>query len=175
MTAQNQPQKVQAEKKSQRKAEVPSVEFDEELAGPEQLPGGPMLAFGGGSAEDQAARLGDMRLQGAQRRALAARIGRTQGNLHLQRVVHQLRENDEEPTSSRSPSLSRESAGVPQAVPGQGRDEREAYPVATHPYTFVQRGLFGSIGSSFGPGWTWRANRGIIGIWHRNTSPAERN
>jgi len=150
MANQNQPLKVQAEKKSQHKAEVPSVEFGEELAGPEQLPGGPVLAFGGGSSEEQAARLGDIRVQSAQRRTLARQIGRTQGNLHLQRVVSQLAEDAEEPLPSHSSSLSRESTGVPQAVPPQGRDEQEAYPVVTNPYTFVQRGLFGSMGSSLG-------------------------
>lgn len=150
MVNQRQPLKVQADKKNLRKVESTPVELAEELTGLERLPGGPMLAFGGGSAEDQAARLGDMRLQGAQRRALARQIGRAQGNLHLQRVVHKLREDEEEPIPSRSSSLLGEAAGAPQAVPGQGRDEQEAYPVVTNPYTFVQRGLFGLIGGSSG-------------------------
>ncbi len=150
MVNQSQPLKVQADKKNLRKVESTPVELAEELTGLERLPGGPMLAFGGGSAEDQARRLGDIRLQSAQRRALARQIGRTQGNLHLQRLVSQLTQDEEEPISSRSSSLLGESTGVPQAVPGQDRDEQEAYPVVTNPYTFVQRGLFGSIGGSSG-------------------------
>jgi len=150
MVNQSQPLKVQGDKKNLRKVESTPVELAEELTGLEQLPGGSMLAFGGGSAEDQARRLGDIRLQSAQRRALARQIGRTQGNLHLQRLVSQLTQDEEEPIASRSSSLLGESTGVPQAVPGQGRDEQEAYPVVTNPYTFVQRGLFGSIGGSSG-------------------------
>ncbi|TEU14098.1 MAG: hypothetical protein E3J25_05175, partial [Anaerolineales bacterium] len=150
MVNQSQPLKVQGDKKNLRKVESTPVELAEELTGLERLPGGPMLAFGGGSAEDQARRLGDIRLQSAQRRALARQIGRTQGNLHLQRLVSQLTQDEEEPIPSRSSSLLGESTGVPQAVPGQGRDEQEAYPVVTNPYTFVQRGLFGSIGGSSG-------------------------
>lgn len=48
---------------------------------------GPAGSFSGGSLDIQAARLGDSRLQTAQRQGLAAQIGRMQGNKHLQRVV----------------------------------------------------------------------------------------
>jgi len=121
MVNQSQPLKVQADKKNLRKVESTPVELAEELTGLERLPGGPMLAFGGGSVEDQAARLGDMRLQGAQRRALASRIGRTQGNLHLQRVVASLRQDDRGPTPvpPRQPAMARRE-GKPQAVQRDG-------------------------------------------------------
>jgi len=75
------------------KPEVSPVDLAEDMAGFEQLPGGPLLAFGGGSSEDQTARLGDVQLQTAQRQALASKIGRSQGNLHLQRVLRQLAED----------------------------------------------------------------------------------
>lgn len=65
MASQNQLLKVQAHKKNQRKVEPAPVELGEELAGLGRLPGGPMLALGGGSTEDEAGRPGDRRLQGA--------------------------------------------------------------------------------------------------------------
>ena len=45
------PQKVRADWKNQCKVEPTPVELGEELAGLERLPGGSMLAFGGGSTE----------------------------------------------------------------------------------------------------------------------------
>jgi len=62
----------------------------------------PGAAFGSGSAV-QAARLANPRFQVAQRQALAARIGRVQGNGHLQRLVASLgvaTEPLEEPATS---------------------------------------------------------------------------
>lgn len=59
------PQKVQADRMNQCKVEPTPVELGEELAGLERLPGGSMLALGGGSTEDEAGRPGDRRLQGA--------------------------------------------------------------------------------------------------------------
>ena len=50
-----------------------------------ELPSGPIAA--GSSMAKQAARLGDVRLQRAQRQDLAGRIVRLQGNRHLQRVL----------------------------------------------------------------------------------------
>jgi len=98
-----------------------AVDEIEELAALEQLPARPMAAFAGGSDEDQAGHLGDTRLQGAQRRALASRIGRTQGNLHLQRVVASLRQDDRGPTPvpPRQPAMAGRE-GKPQAVQRDG-------------------------------------------------------
>jgi len=91
----NQSLKVQGEKKAQRRAEPTPAEIAQELAGLGQVLGGPMAAFDGGSIEGQAARLGDARLQPAQRRSLAARIGKVQGNLHLQRVFSSIDQDEE--------------------------------------------------------------------------------
>ena len=65
MGEESQRAKVQAEKGNQRKAEPAFVESAGELAGLQRLPGGAMLAFGGGSTEDETGRAGDRRLQGA--------------------------------------------------------------------------------------------------------------
>ena len=45
-----------------------------------ELRGGPIAAAGDGTIQAQGGRLGDPRLQTAQRQALAAQIGRVQGN-----------------------------------------------------------------------------------------------
>ena len=58
-------------------------ELTPELADLPRLPGGPMANTGDGTIQAQAARLGDPRLQTAQRQDLAAQIGRVQGNQHL--------------------------------------------------------------------------------------------
>lgn len=88
MAKQNQATKAQPDKKSRSKVEPTVVEeLTDDLAGLAELPGGPIGAFGGGSIQAQAAQLGDGWLQVAQRRALAAQIGRVQGNQYLQRVV----------------------------------------------------------------------------------------
>jgi hypothetical protein len=63
------------------------------LAAPSELPGGPIVAARDGTIPAQAARLGDPRLQTVQRQALAAQIGRVQGNRHLQRVVVSLKQD----------------------------------------------------------------------------------
>jgi len=64
------------------------------------LPGGPLAAMDDGSIEAQTAWLHDRRLQGAQSRALATRLGWAQGNRHLQRVivpqVQRIRASEEE-------------------------------------------------------------------------------
>lgn len=64
------------------------TDLDQELADFSKLPGG-LTGAGSGSAQAQAALLGDQRLQSAQRRALAARLGGAQGNRYLQRVIVQ--------------------------------------------------------------------------------------
>lgn len=79
--------KHKPEKKRQPQPEPAAVEeLEEELTSVTALPAGPAVASGG-TIEAQAARLGDARLPSAQRQALAAQIGRTQGNRYLQRVV----------------------------------------------------------------------------------------
>lgn len=58
MVNQRQPLKVQADKKNLRKVESTPVELAEELTGLERLPGGPMLAFGGGGMGGSGGMLG---------------------------------------------------------------------------------------------------------------------
>jgi hypothetical protein len=87
----------------QTNAEVELAQLPSERLGAEAADGrddlaallrGPDGAFGAGSFENQAARLGDPRLTIVQRQALAAEIGRVQGNKHLQRVVASLKLGD---------------------------------------------------------------------------------
>ncbi|NOZ06903.1 MAG: DUF922 domain-containing Zn-dependent protease [Chloroflexi bacterium] len=85
MTKQNQT----AEAKSERKRWPPVGrtivgKLAGDLTGPVALPAELTAA---GTIQAQAAQLSDRQLQGAQRRALGAHIGRMQGNGHLQRVV----------------------------------------------------------------------------------------
>jgi len=60
---------------------------------------GPAGVLGGGSLENQVACLKDPRLQTVQRQALAAQVGRVQGNRHLQRVLTSLK-REANPTES---------------------------------------------------------------------------
>jgi len=115
-----------SESKRLRKPETLAAELTEELVGLERLPGGLAAAFGAGTIESQASRLGDASLQSVQRQALAGGIGRTQGNVHLQRVVQRLIQDEPEP------------------------EEQERYPVASHSDTAVQRVSIGGIGSALG-------------------------
>ncbi len=85
-------QQQQAEAKSDKKsrAKVKPIVIEEltgDLAALAALVGGPMPAAGDGTIQAQATRLGDPRLQSTQRQALAAQIGRVQGNRYLQRVI----------------------------------------------------------------------------------------
>ena len=78
-------QQQQAEAKSDKKsrAKVKPIVIEEltgDLAALAALVGGPMPAAGNGTIQAQATRLGDPRLQSTQRQALAAQIGRVQGN-----------------------------------------------------------------------------------------------
>ena len=84
-----------AEKEPGKKGQRPAkVAVEAERAGQQspvsQLLDGPVRALGAGSGQEQAARLGDIRLQNAQRRALARQIGRIQGNVHLQGLLGSL-------------------------------------------------------------------------------------
>lgn len=79
-------------KRNQGKA-TPTVgeELTVDLAALTQLTGSPVANAGDSTIEAQAARLSDSRLLTAQRRALAAQLGRVQGNQYLQRVVASLK------------------------------------------------------------------------------------
>jgi hypothetical protein len=91
MPKQNQAVEAKPDTKSQSQVDpVVAAELDYELVGLSRLPGGLIGRGGTGSIQAQAARLGDPHLQTAQRQALAAQIGRRQGNRHLQRVVRSL-------------------------------------------------------------------------------------
>lgn len=63
------------------------------LPGLTELPGGLINTVDGDTIQAQAARLGDERLQSAQRQALAAQIGQTQGNRHVQRLAGTLQQS----------------------------------------------------------------------------------
>jgi hypothetical protein len=95
MKNQNQATKVKLNKQNQRSAGSAVVaEPAGNLAALFELPIGPIAAAGGGSVEAQTAWLSEGRLQGVQRHALAAQIGRMQGNQHLQRVVASLKRDE---------------------------------------------------------------------------------
>lgn len=66
-----------------------------------ELSNGLIAAIGSGTIQAQATRLGDGWVQGAQRRAMATRIGQVQGNQHLQRVVASLK-SDQQPATALS-------------------------------------------------------------------------
>ena len=74
-------------KLGQRPAEHASTAAADHQATLSQLLHGPNGVFGGGSVQNQAARLSDPRLQSMQRQALTSQIGRVQGNRHLQRMI----------------------------------------------------------------------------------------
>jgi hypothetical protein len=84
------PKQTQAAESKQhqtRKAQTEAARQAEgEPVSPEALAAGPMAAAGGGAIEEQAAVLGRRQWQNAQRQAIAAQIGRRQGNRHLQRL-----------------------------------------------------------------------------------------
>jgi hypothetical protein len=92
MTERNRITEAKSQKKRRLHVEpTVVVELTDDLAGLAQLSGGPAAAAGDGTIVAQDVRLGDGRLQTAQRRALAARIGQLQGNHHLQRAVASLK------------------------------------------------------------------------------------
>lgn len=95
MPKQKQATESKSDKKSRPKFK-PTVteELTDEVAGLAQLRGSPVAAVGDGTIQTQAAWLGNPRLQNTQRQALAAQIGRVQGNKHLQRVVASLKLGD---------------------------------------------------------------------------------
>jgi len=106
VTKQTQTPETQSEKKRRPLVEPVAVEgLAGELDGLAQLAGGPLSAAGNGIGQTVAARLGDPMLQRAQRQAFAARIGRLQGNGHLQRAVSRSREDEPPHRRSRETSI----------------------------------------------------------------------
>lgn len=88
MAKQSQEVKNQTDKKDPPKAAPAAIlETVKGVADLAQQPGGLLNARGEGTIRSQAARLSEARLQTAQRQAMAAQIGRQQGNRHLRRVV----------------------------------------------------------------------------------------
>jgi hypothetical protein len=89
MAKQAQGTQVQGAKQSRHQVEPTDLESQTAIADQAQV-GWSFAAAGAGSVEVQAARLGDGRLQSAQRHALAGHIGRVRGNRHLQKVMASL-------------------------------------------------------------------------------------
>jgi hypothetical protein len=88
MTKQHQAAQAKPERKSQTQVKLPAVEeLLDDLIAMTKLPAGPLATTNDGNVEAHAGRLGDPRLQTAQRQAIAAQIGQVSGNRHLQRVV----------------------------------------------------------------------------------------
>ncbi|MEW5958058.1 MAG: hypothetical protein AB1801_10065 [Chloroflexota bacterium] len=88
MPKQNRAAETKSDQKSRPKLKPSLVEeLTDDVAGLAQLPGSPVAAVGDGTIQTQAAWLGNPRLQNTQRQAMAAQIGRVQGNGQLQRVV----------------------------------------------------------------------------------------
>lgn len=84
-------------------------------------PGGPIERLASEGVGVQTSKLGDARLQGAQRRQLASHIGRAQGNLHLQRMVAALK--GKRRRVSRTPSARPASDGASEVAtePAEGQ------------------------------------------------------
>jgi peptidoglycan hydrolase-like protein with peptidoglycan-binding domain len=97
MSKRNRAAKAQPERKVQPRSKQTVVEArGGDLAGLAQWPGSLIATAAVGTLQAQAARLGDTRLHTVQRQALAAQIGRVQGNQHLQRVVACLKRDERE-------------------------------------------------------------------------------
>jgi hypothetical protein len=83
MTKQRRRVNEKRDRKKQQRAKLMAVEKAHVQSGTvclTELPGGPIAARGNGTIQAQATQLGDIRVQTAQRRAMAAQIGRVQGN-----------------------------------------------------------------------------------------------
>lgn len=125
-----------AEKEPGKKGRRPAkVATEAERAGQQspvsQLLDDPVRALSAGSGQEQAARLGDIRLQSAQRQALARQIGRTQGNVHLERVVGSLL--GKEARSGRVPVSQRrrvQTGETPPALQREGVVQRQGLEIA---------------------------------------------
>lgn len=87
---------TQPDKKNGHKPELAVLpEQASELAGVAGLSSGLLGATGDGTIEAQSTRLRDPRLQTVQRQAMAAQIGHTQGNHHLQGLIRSLKHQHE--------------------------------------------------------------------------------
>jgi hypothetical protein len=94
MSKRNRAAKAQPDKKIQPRFKQTVVEARaDDLAGLAQRPGSLIATAAVGTLQAQAARLGDARLHTVQRQALATKIGRIQGNQHLQRVIATLKDD----------------------------------------------------------------------------------
>jgi len=112
MTSRQRPAKEQQKHRRQRRAKPVAAQPANERAGQiglAELPDAPIRVAGDDSSKAQAARLGDQRLPSAQRRTLATRIGRVQGNHHLQRVITSLKRDEQ----TRQPAPGDQSAQKP--------------------------------------------------------------
>jgi outer membrane protein OmpA-like peptidoglycan-associated protein len=113
-----------------------------------QLPGAPGVKLSGTATEGQAARLADPRLSAVQRRALAAEIGRLQGNRRLQRVVASARAGDSALPAQRQDAEGREHQ--PQAQPDPNRAGPALSALPSRGPLIVQRDLMGSYPTAQG-------------------------
>ena len=113
-----------SEKKGQPKAETaPAEPSAAEVLDPVQLRGGHVAAAGDGTVQGQAALVGHARLHRVQRQALVTRIGRAQGNQHLQRVISSLPGR----VIQRSITVDEAKTRIEEAASGWGTDEDAIY------------------------------------------------
>lgn len=134
MAKENQAAEAKADKGRRPQVEPTVVaELTDDLVGLAQLAGGPVAAAGDGTILGQAGRLGDTRLQSAQRQALAAQIGRLQGNGHLQGVLASLK-RAEEPASYQLNNDGGQEIPARQAIPRVEEIPAEASPDMVQPH-----------------------------------------
>lgn len=136
MSKQNQASEAQQDKKNRPKLQPPALSPDlvGEKAGLPPLPES-LLAAGTSTIEGQAARLGNPHLQTAQREGLAGQIGRTQGNLHLQRVVVTLKsEHKTASTSTKEVKSAGSSVRKKSASPAVARQAQPAELLGTETF-----------------------------------------
>jgi predicted secreted Zn-dependent protease len=117
MSKETQATPAQADRKNRLNVEQrPDAQQNMEQLLEEPVAGVAMTAHGG-RIDAQAAQLRDTRLQVAQRRAIASRIGRKQGNNHLQRVIARAQGS---PNMAAIPSVQREDESVPMGGGSKG-------------------------------------------------------
>ena len=111
------------QEKAQQRQEKPIIEEPTtDVASPTQLPVVPVAGTGDAAVGGQATRLGDSRMQTAQRQAMAAQIGRLHGNRHLQRVVASMgRHRDATHPSPPGSTQRTDNAATVQGQMGPGR------------------------------------------------------
>jgi len=102
------------------------------------------------SIETQAQSLGDRRASSAQRQAMALRMGRTQGNRHVQRVVSSMPSH--KPTAARTPTARPAGERTPEQVPeGMGSSGAPSMAGAWPPDSPSSRYLYHSPGTPSSP------------------------